>query len=264
MSKKTCPVCSELSDQCLLCNSYVVDGERVYYNEIKNYGAIEEYELQFIEHIHKHHVVAFFHKGKLYIPSRQGRSVPLAIGLQWNVWQLKQAEINQLKNELALCREENKRLIKSLNIEKKQIGEILVLIGQWKETAFDKTTHWTEGYEEGCYHCAYQLEEALQSGDQNTKNKAQSIENTGHEGGDQKAQQSETAPVPKWSTIKVVCQRCGHYLNGCHCNHFGDQCPHLNTSKFGDDGLAECFNCNKIINKDREVVGGADDINLTR
>lgn len=115
MSKKTCPVCSELSDQCLPCNSYVVDSERIYYNEIKNYGAIEEYELQFIEHIHKHHVVAFFHKGKLYIPSRQGRLVPLAIGLQWNVWQLKQAEINQLKTELALCREENKGLVSRVN-----------------------------------------------------------------------------------------------------------------------------------------------------
>jgi hypothetical protein len=115
-----------------------------------------------------------------------------------------------------------------------------------------------------CRGLAREIEKALRGGDQNTKNKAQSIENIGYEGGDQKAQQSETAPVPKWSTIKVVCQRCGHYLNGCHCNHFGDQCPHLNTSKFGDDGLAECFNCNKIINKDREVVGGADDINLTR
>lgn len=110
-----------------------------------------------------------------------------------NVAKPLKTEIDQLKAELALCREENKRLIKSLNIEKKQIGEILVLIGQWKETAFDKTTHWTEGYEEGCYHCAYQLEEALQSGDQNTKNKAQSIENTGHEGGDQKALRGEHA-----------------------------------------------------------------------
>ena len=68
----------------------------------------------------------------------------------------------------------------------------------------------------------------------------------------------------KWTTIKVKCLKCGHYLSGCHCNHFGDQCPHLNTSKFGDNGLAECFNCNKVINKDREVVGDANDINLTR
>lgn len=83
-------------------------------------------------------------------------------------------------------------------------------------------------------------------------------------GDSEKAQQCETSPEPKWSTIKVVCQRCGHYLNGCHCNHFGDQCPHLNTSMFGDNGLAECFNCNKIINKDREVVGDVDDINLNR
>ena len=83
-------------------------------------------------------------------------------------------------------------------------------------------------------------------------------------GSGQKALKSETKPESKWTTIKVVCQKCGHYLNGCHCNHFGDQCPHLNTSMFGDNGLAECFNCNKIINKDREVVGDVDDINLPR
>lgn len=82
--------------------------------------------------------------------------------------------------------------------------------------------------------------------------------------GGNKAQHNEVKQEPKWTTIKVVCQKCGHYLNGCHCNHFGDQCPHLNTSMFGDDGLAECFNCNKIINKDREVVGDVDDQHLTR
>lgn len=37
------------------------------------------------------------------------------------------------------------------------------------------------------------LEKALRGGDQNTKNKAQSIENTGHEGGDQKALRGEHA-----------------------------------------------------------------------
>ena len=82
--------------------------------------------------------------------------------------------------------------------------------------------------------------------------------------GGNKAQHNEVTQEPKWTTIKVVCQKCGHYLGGCHCNHFGDQCPHLNTSMFGDDGLAECFNCNKIINKDREVVGDVDDQHLTR
>ena len=100
MKKQSCPVCNELSSQCLSCASYVVDGEHIYYNEIKDFGATKEHELQFIKHIDKHSVTAFFNKGKLYIPSRQGRSVPLAIGLQWDVWQIQQAKIDELKTQL--------------------------------------------------------------------------------------------------------------------------------------------------------------------
>ncbi|MDC5255314.1 hypothetical protein OHW91_15000 [Acinetobacter baumannii] len=47
----------------------------------------------------------------------------------------------------------------------KRVDAALKLIELWNEIAFDKTTHWTEGYEEGCYHCAAQLEQALK-GDQ--------------------------------------------------------------------------------------------------
>ncbi|MDC4790787.1 hypothetical protein NQ839_00925 [Acinetobacter baumannii] len=43
----------------------------------------------------------------------------------------------------------------------KRVDAALKLIESWNEIAFDKTTHWTEGYEEGCYHCAVQLEQAL-------------------------------------------------------------------------------------------------------
>ena len=46
----------------------------------------------------------------------------------------------------------------------KQVDAALKLIESWNEIAFDKTTHWTEGYEEGCYHCAAQLEQALKGG----------------------------------------------------------------------------------------------------
>lgn len=165
----------------------------------------------------------------------------------------RQAEVDQLKTELALCCEENKGLVGKVSEQKKRIdGALSILKCFWVKDG------------DPDFVVVVDAEKALRGGDQNTKNKAQSIEKTGHEGGDQKPQQCETAPTPKWTTIKVVCHRCGHYLNGCHCNHFGDQCPHLNTSMFGENGLAECFNCNKIINKDREVVGGVDDINLTR
>ena len=92
---KSCPSCNEQLDQCLSCASYVVDGERIYYEKLKDFGATQDHELRFINRIQKHRTTAFFHNGKLYIPSRQGRSVPLAIGLQWEAWQARQAEIDE-------------------------------------------------------------------------------------------------------------------------------------------------------------------------
>lgn len=100
---KSCPSCKEQSDQCLLCASYVVDGERIYYEKLKDFGATQDHELRFINRIQKHRTTAFFHNGKLYIPSRQGRSVPLAIGLQWEAWQEQQAEIEEKDKRIAAC-----------------------------------------------------------------------------------------------------------------------------------------------------------------
>ncbi|WP_109428967.1 hypothetical protein [Acinetobacter baumannii] len=98
---KSCPVCQEESEQCLTCASYVVDGERIYYEKLKDFGATQDYELRFIQRIQKHRTTAFFHKGKLYIPSRQGRAVPLAIGLQWEAWQEQQAKVEEQAQEIA-------------------------------------------------------------------------------------------------------------------------------------------------------------------
>ena len=97
---KSCPVCQEQSDQCLPCGSYVVDGERIYYERLKDFGATKDHEVRFIIRIQKHRTTAFFHNGKLYIPSRQGRSVPLAIGLQWDAWQEQQAKIDELQKQV--------------------------------------------------------------------------------------------------------------------------------------------------------------------
>lgn len=97
---KSCPVCQEQSDQCLPCASYVVDGERIYYEKLKDFGATKDHEVRFINRIQKHRTTAFFHNGKLYIPSRQGRSVPLAIGLQWDAWQEQQSIIDDLRSQL--------------------------------------------------------------------------------------------------------------------------------------------------------------------
>lgn len=114
---KPCPVCQEQSDQCLSCASYVMDGERIYYEKLKDFGATKDHEIRFINRIQKHRVIAFFHNGKLYIPSRQGRSVPLAIGLQWDAWQEQQAIIDNLKaqlNNMETCYIEKKKEVEEL------------------------------------------------------------------------------------------------------------------------------------------------------
>lgn len=79
----------------------------------------------------------------------------------WWAWlnreQKQQAIIDNLKaqlNNMEACYIE----------KKKQVEECAALAAGWNEIAWDKTTHWTEGYEEGCYHCSAQIEEALRGG----------------------------------------------------------------------------------------------------
>ena len=97
-------------------------------------------------------------------------------------WQHQQAKINQHQLEihalgeanlnqammLAKKQEEIDDLKAQLNnmeacyIEKKkQVDACAALAAGWSAITLDKTTHWTEGYEEGCYHCSGQIEEAL-------------------------------------------------------------------------------------------------------
>ena len=124
---KSCPVCQEQSDQCLSCGSYVVDGERIYYEKLKDFGATKEHEVRFINRIQKQRTTAFFHNGKLYIPSRQGRSVPLAIGLQWDAWQEQQARLDELQ-----------RRNQMLNDNIKEQGQKLVYQNEVIETQAEK------------------------------------------------------------------------------------------------------------------------------
>ncbi|AKQ29911.1 hypothetical protein QDT13_000691 [Acinetobacter baumannii] len=73
---------------------------------------------------------------------------------RWEVWQEQQAKVEELQ---ALYTQQGINMLKM----QKRVDAALKLIESWNEIAFDKTTHWTEGYEEGCYHCAAQLEQAL-------------------------------------------------------------------------------------------------------
>lgn len=134
---KSCPVCQEQSDQCLPCGSYVVDGERIYYEKLKDFGAIKDHEIRFINRIQKHRVTAFFHNGKLYIPSRQGRSVPLAIGLQWDAWQEQQAIIDNLKaqlNNMEACYIEKKKVEELQNRINEALEDLEYPSAPWDET----------------------------------------------------------------------------------------------------------------------------------
>lgn len=140
---KSCPVCQEQSDQCLSCASYVVDGERIYYEKLKGFGATKDHEIRFINRIQKQRATAFFHNGELYIPSRQGRSVPLAIGLQWDAWQEQQAIIDNLKAQLDNMEQCYIGVKKELEDQHKKVDEVLEYLdgesanrwGLWKEKA---------------------------------------------------------------------------------------------------------------------------------
>ncbi|MEN9042325.1 hypothetical protein [Acinetobacter baumannii] len=79
-----------------------------------------------------------------------------------------QAKVEELQTQLSLQRQRVKAFEEELTSSRnygdelqKRVDAALKLIESWNEIAFDKTTHWTEGYEEGCYHCAAQLEQAL-------------------------------------------------------------------------------------------------------
>ncbi|MEE1860527.1 hypothetical protein GE183_19740 [Acinetobacter baumannii] len=83
--------------------------------------------------------------------------IPYSLGLEGAYeagQQSMQAKVEELQ---ALYTQQGINMLKM----QKRVDAALKLIESWNEIAFDKTTHWTEGYEEGCYHCAAQLEQAL-------------------------------------------------------------------------------------------------------
>lgn len=108
----------------------------------------------------------------------------VALTQKWHTkgWNARQGEIEKLENELSTTKQVlgnviDMEMAKVDNLKtqlnnmeacyiekKKQVEECAALASGWNEIAWDKTTHWTEGYEEGCYHCSAQIEEALRGG----------------------------------------------------------------------------------------------------
>ena len=97
----------------------------------------------------------------------------------YKMWQHQQAKIEKLENELSTTKQVLGNVIdmevakvdnlkaqlnnmEACYIEKKkEVEACAALAAGWSAITWDKTTHWTEGYEEGCYHCSGQIEEAL-------------------------------------------------------------------------------------------------------
>lgn len=151
---KSCPSCQEQSNQCLSCASYVIDGERIYYEKLKDFGATQDHEVRFINRIKKHRTTAFFHNGKLYIPSRQGRSVPLAIGLQWEAWQEQQAIIDDLRQQL-------NNMEQCYIGKKKRVEACAALVCEWREKRMGGCSDYARGGLHSRQDCTDDLEKAL-------------------------------------------------------------------------------------------------------
>ncbi|MHA3059924.1 hypothetical protein ACX1N5_04040 [Acinetobacter sp. ANC 4636] len=149
---KSCPSCREQYDQCLVCHFYTVDGERIYYQKLENFGATNDSEVRFIQHIQRHSTIAFFHNGKLHIPSRQGRSVPLAIGLQWGAWQEQQKRIEELESKVTDLNKNLKDRELAVLVRQSNIDAGLAVIQKWKEAR--------------SVFPLYQIEQALKGGDE--------------------------------------------------------------------------------------------------
>ena len=96
----------------------------------------------------------------------------------YKMWRHQQAIIDDLKaqlNNMEACyigikkiNDEQSAIIQghfaARQDMQKRIAACAALAVGWNEITWDKTTHWTEGYEEGCYHCSAQIEEALRGG----------------------------------------------------------------------------------------------------
>ena len=114
-----------------------------------------------------------------------------SVQIAFMTWVEQQAKIDLLENEIV---ETQEFLNKQNHIKQAKIDEMqkridgalgiaqITISGKGNSVAIAT-----------CMGLAREIEKALRGGDQNTKNKAQSIENTGHEGGDQKALRGEHA-----------------------------------------------------------------------
>lgn len=77
------------------------------------------------------------------------------------VIKLQDADLRKYEKQIEGLKEQLNNMEACYIEKKKQVEECAALAAGWNEIAWDKTTHWTEGYEEGCYHCSAQIEEAL-------------------------------------------------------------------------------------------------------
>lgn len=97
----------------------------------------------------------------------------------WWAWQEQQKQIDELQakyDELnnratSIALDQMKTAQLNYQLEQKiselqaRVDRAINLIERWKAITFEATSHWREGYEEGCYNCAADLEQALKGGE---------------------------------------------------------------------------------------------------
>lgn len=97
-----------------------------------------------------------------YLAGQQSKEA--AIQEMDEVIKLQDADLRKYEKQIESLKEHLNNMEACYIEKKKQVEECAALAAGWNEIAWDKTTHWTEGYEEGCYHCSAQIEEALRGG----------------------------------------------------------------------------------------------------
>lgn len=84
-------------------------------------------------------------------------------GADW-AWQYQQSKVGELQEDLEEAALSQMKLYEENNELQKRVDAVQRLIESWNMTNFDKSTHFNDGYEEGCFNCARELEQALKGG----------------------------------------------------------------------------------------------------
>lgn len=100
------------------------------------------------------------------------RYVHSGVQIAFETWQHQQTKVDELQNNINLLNEAldikeqlNQKLREHEDELQKMVDAASNLVESWNMTNFDRSTHFNDGYEEGCFNCARELEQALKGGE---------------------------------------------------------------------------------------------------